>query len=65
MQLDQPNGKNNGTVGMTAYFRTKPKHGVFVLRPRIAKIRERGGPSYGRDSPVTSGPYSPGVSPSE
>lgn len=29
MQLDQPNGKNNGTVGLITYFRSKPNHGTI------------------------------------
>ncbi|EGD75371.1 hypothetical protein PTSG_06448 [Salpingoeca rosetta] len=38
VQLDEPVGKNNGTVGYVTYFRTKPKHGVFVRRSRLTKI---------------------------
>lgn len=66
VQLDAPNGKNNGTVGMTSYFRTKPKHGVFVQRHRLAKIDDR--PGYGHLTPAsnrsTPGRYSPSGAPS-
>eukprot|EP00483_Globobulimina_turgida_P001058 UN01060 len=30
VQLDKPNGKNNGTVKGRWYFTTKPKHGAFL-----------------------------------
>lgn len=43
IQLDRPGGKNNGTVGLITYFRTKPRHGVFVRRPRLTKINDRPG----------------------
>merc|ERR1712110_1232778 len=30
IHLDQPNGKNNGTVGGKLYFQTEPKRGIFA-----------------------------------
>ncbi len=29
IHLDQPLGKNNGTVGGILYFQTEPRHGIF------------------------------------
>eukprot|EP00055_Hartaetosiga_balthica_P000902 m.137735 g.137735 ORF g.137735 m.137735 type:complete len:557 (-) comp12254_c0_seq1:99-1769(-) len=38
VQLDKPFGKNNGTVAMVTYFKTKPKHGVMVRKNRLTKL---------------------------
>ena len=36
VHLDQPVGKNNGTVGGILYFQTQPRHGVFSRLHRLA-----------------------------
>eukprot|EP00730_Choanoeca_flexa_P008779 TRINITY_DN12535_c1_g1_i1.p1 TRINITY_DN12535_c1_g1~~TRINITY_DN12535_c1_g1_i1.p1 ORF type:complete len:613 (+),score=122.65 TRINITY_DN12535_c1_g1_i1:131-1969(+) len=41
VQLDHANGKNNGSVGLVTYFRTKPQHGCFVRRNRLTRINSR------------------------
>ena len=34
--LDEPIGKNNGTVGGILYFQTQPRHGVFSRLHRLS-----------------------------
>jgi len=36
VHLDEPVGKNNGTVGGILYFQTQPRHGVFSRLHRLA-----------------------------
>ena len=36
IHLDQPTGKNNGTVGGILYFQTEPRHGLFSRLHRLA-----------------------------
>jgi CAP-Gly domain-containing linker protein 3/4 len=36
--LDQPEGKNDGTVAGVAYFRCPPDHGIFVAPSKVAKV---------------------------
>jgi len=36
VHLDEPIGKNNGTVGGILYFQTEPRHGVFSRLHRLA-----------------------------
>ena len=35
VHLDQPTGKNNGTVGGKLYFQTEPKRGIFARLHRL------------------------------
>ena len=35
IQLDQPNGKHNGTVKGHRYFKCKPNHGALVKEGKI------------------------------
>lgn len=36
IHLDEPIGKNNGTVGGILYFQTEPRHGLFSRLHRLA-----------------------------
>uniref|UniRef100_A0A670Z9G0 CAP-Gly domain containing linker protein family member 4 n=1 Tax=Pseudonaja textilis TaxID=8673 RepID=A0A670Z9G0_PSETE len=38
IELDEPDGKNNGTVGKVQYFKCAPKHGIFAPLSKISKI---------------------------
>jgi hypothetical protein len=37
VHLDQPSGKNNGTVGGKLYFQTEPKRGIFARLYRLTR----------------------------
>lgn len=41
VQLDTPNGKNNGEVAGVAYFRCKPKYGIFVRARQVQLIEKK------------------------
>lgn len=41
VELDEPGGKNDGTVGGITYFRCAPNHGIFAPITKIAKFDER------------------------
>ena len=45
VELDQPIGKNDGSMDGVRYFRCPPKHGVFILQ---SKVRGYGSPSHHR-----------------
>jgi len=40
VELDEPEGKNDGTVQGEKYFSCKPKHGIFVRPPQVTLIAE-------------------------
>ena len=44
VELDEPNGKNDGSVDDRRYFSCRPSHGVFVP-PKMIEIVSLGGPS--------------------
>jgi dynactin 1 len=54
VELDEPNGKNDGTVNGVRYFSTKQGHGVFVRRLAVKIIG---------DNNAESAPFSPLQSP--
>lgn len=57
VQMDKQVGKNNGTVGLISYFRTKPMHGIFVRRSRLTKVGDTAAESaYGSN---LNSPYTP------
>uniref|UniRef100_UPI00398E4A3A CAP-Gly domain-containing linker protein 4-like isoform X2 n=1 Tax=Pristiophorus japonicus TaxID=55135 RepID=UPI00398E4A3A len=40
IELDKPNGKNDGSVGEVQYFNCLPKHGVFAPPSRVQRLTE-------------------------
>ncbi|XP_072121015.1 CAP-Gly domain-containing linker protein 4 isoform X1 [Mobula birostris] len=40
IELDKPNGRNNGSVGGVQYFTCQPKHGVFAPPSRVQRATE-------------------------
>ena len=36
-KIDNPSGKNNGTVGDNKYFECKDKHGIFVRKDALSR----------------------------
>ncbi|XP_069787125.1 CAP-Gly domain-containing linker protein 4 isoform X3 [Narcine bancroftii] len=40
IELDKPNGRNNGSVGGMQYFTCQPKHGVFAPPSRVQRVTE-------------------------
>ncbi|NWR47336.1 CLIP4 protein, partial [Regulus satrapa] len=40
VELDEPEGKNNGTVGKVQYFKCAPKHGIFAPLSKISKASD-------------------------
>ncbi|XP_042300091.1 LOW QUALITY PROTEIN: CAP-Gly domain-containing linker protein 4 [Sceloporus undulatus] len=41
IELDEPEGKNNGSVAKVQYFKCAPKHGIFAPLSKISKVSER------------------------
>ncbi|KAL6043966.1 hypothetical protein STEG23_008338 [Scotinomys teguina] len=40
IELDEPEGKNNGGVGRVQYFKCAPKYGIFAPLSKISKVKE-------------------------
>ncbi|XP_040586704.1 CAP-Gly domain-containing linker protein 4 isoform X2 [Mesocricetus auratus] len=40
IELDEPEGKNNGSVGRVQYFKCTPKHGIFAPLSKISKVKD-------------------------
>ncbi|KAG2468126.1 CLIP4 protein, partial [Polypterus senegalus] len=41
VELDEPEGKNNGAVGGIRYFRCPPNHGIFAPLSKITRVSDR------------------------
>ncbi|XP_033032048.1 CAP-Gly domain-containing linker protein 4 isoform X2 [Trachypithecus francoisi] len=41
IELDEPEGKNNGSVGKVQYFKCAPKCGIFAPLSKISKAKDR------------------------
>ncbi len=52
VELDEPNGKNDGSVGGVFYFACKLHHGVFVRQSQIKNILGMGTESAASTSTV-------------
>ncbi|XP_065535787.1 CAP-Gly domain-containing linker protein 4 isoform X2 [Lathamus discolor] len=55
IELDEPEGKNNGSVGNVQYFKCAPKHGIFAPLSKISKASDHRKSSL-RSSSVRSSP---------
>ncbi|KAJ9123331.1 hypothetical protein QFC22_001530 [Naganishia vaughanmartiniae] len=55
VQLDEPNGKNDGSVQGKQYFSCQPKHGVFVRPSQVTLLDDEG---HSVEGLVTSRPSS-------
>ncbi|XP_055672222.1 CAP-Gly domain-containing linker protein 4 isoform X4 [Falco peregrinus] len=55
IELDEPEGKNNGSVGRVQYFKCAPKRGIFAPLSKISKASDHR-KSFVRSSSLRSSP---------
>src|SRR5690554_3799091 len=63
VELDQPDGKNNGSVHNVTYFTCEDKHGIFVRRKKLRLVFPSKPPnvnnlSFSHDKTVSKKPVS-------
>jgi dynactin 1 len=62
LELDEPAGKNNGSVGGVAYFRCAEKHGIFLKSGSAIDVLEEPRPAARPSSRPSMQPSKPPVS---
>jgi hypothetical protein len=50
IELDEPEGKHNGTVGVKTYYRCRGGHGIFAKRPKLQLMDNLDEDSFHQDT---------------